>query len=255
MTVIDLKVFENIAEDDHCDGKHGKHCQCMVRVTAALDYYGVLVIGALGNQLVDDPKAVFTDFCEKVYPKKYFLNDYIHWVLHHKDEEEITKLRSSLHFICESAKLCGATTRHYRDRRVTTDENDGEERNVFMEKMDSIHFNVFHLNELGLRISSEDLKIEITENDEGKDEEHLKELQLKRMAEVIATKRELFGAERLDEDTNFKFTIQVQEMGKDKGVAESIGMSKFSLVNHLTIITFQVFNVFFFSSLRRKHKE
>ena len=198
-------------------------------MTAALDYYGVLVIGALGSQLVDDPKAVFTDFCEKVYPKKYFLNDYIHWVLHHKDEAEITQLRSNLHFICESAKLCGATTRHYRDRRVTTNENDGEERNVFIEKMDSIHFNVFHLNELGLRISSEDLKIEITENDKGKDEEHLKELKLKRMAEIIAMKRQFFSAERLDGDNNLKFTLQIQEMAKDANVAGGSGMSKYTV--------------------------
>ena len=213
--MIDFKLFESIESGDHCHGRHGAECKAMDRVVAALDYYQFLVIGATAKQLVDDPRAAFTAFCEELYPKGVLLNDYIHWVLHHKDPRSVKAIRGRLQFVCESAKLCGATSRHYGDRRVG-----GDGANWFTEKMDSMHFNIYHLYELGLRVSPEVMQKEMASGDEEQDESDLVNSSLKRMGREIETKRALFSTERLDGATNSKFTLQIDEQkegGHGKG--------------------------------------
>lgn len=191
----------------------------MDRVVAALDYYQFLVLGAAAAELVEDPKSTFTAFCDELYPKRMLMDDYIHWVLHHKDPENIKALRARLHFICESAKLCGATSRHYRERQ-----NDGkgadDATNWFTEKMDVLHFNVYHLHELGLRVEPDVIQKEVATDHEETDEAHSVKLALQRMAEVVEAKRAAFSTERLDGNSNSKFTLKVVEQqrgGVDAG--------------------------------------
>ncbi len=88
-----------------------------------------------------------------------------------------------------------------------------------MERLDSIHFMVHHLNELGLRVSAKAMESEVVPDDEEKDEHHLTDLALKRMAEIIESKRAWFSNERLDGATNSKFTLQINEQkGSGLGV-------------------------------------
>ena len=223
--LIDANLFENVESGDHCHGKgHCTECKAMKRIMAALDYYGVLVLGAKAKKLVVDPNAVFMDFVDEIYPKKVFLNDYIHWVLYHNTPEEAKAIRSALQYLCDSAKDCGATTRHYRDRRQ--DGNGVEDApNEFMEKLDSMHFNIFHLQELGLRVSSEMLENEMKVDGKEMDESQLFDLGLKRMAQVIEAKRSAFSNERLDGIKNVKFNLQINEQTIDGIHAGSDGMS------------------------------
>ena len=179
---IDFELFQDVQSGDHCDGNKHRKCMAMNRIIAALDYYQHLVLGAMADKFVDDPRAAFTAFCEEVYPKRVMLNDYIHWVLHHKDTESIQAIRAQLHFICESAKICGATTRHYRDRRHD-DTTEQTPLNWFTEKMDIVHFNVYHLTELGLRVTAE------CDIEEDEQESELVDFTLKRMGKVIEAKR------------------------------------------------------------------
>ena len=207
---IDFNLFRNIEPGDHCGGnEHHGHCQSLERVVAALDYYQFLVLSKETAKYGTEPKAAFTSFCEELYPKKVLLNDYIHWVLHHKDPESVKALRKRLQFLCDSATSCGATTRHYR---VRGDDEDGAEDappNWFVDKMDSIHFNVYHLNELGLRVEVD--SAENTSEDEKRGDSDLVDQDLKNMTKVIEAKRAFFSNERLDGAANSKFTLQINE--------------------------------------------
>ena len=171
------------------------------------------MLSAAAAELVEDPKSTFTAFCDELYPKRMLMDDYIHWVLHHKDPENIKAIRARLHFICESAKLCGSTSRHYRERQNDRKGAD-DETNWFTEKMDVLHFNVYHLQELGLRVEPDVIQKEMATAHEETDGAHLASLALQRMAEVIEAKRTAFSTRRLDGNANSKFTLQIDEQQK-----------------------------------------
>ena len=147
------------------------------------------------------------------------LNDYIHWVLRHKDEKSIDAIRKQLNFVCESAKKCGATTRHYRDRTQDDSAGDETQSSWFTEQMDRMHFNIYHLHELGLRVSADVLESEVgPDDDEKRDETHLFDFAMKRMAREMKRKRGVFGTERLNGSANTKFGLKID------GTKESDGM-------------------------------
>ncbi len=216
---MDFSVFQEIHSGDHCDGDGHAECGAMVRVTTALNYHMFLVSASMASKYGSDPVMAFTSFCEELYPKRALLNDYIHWVLHHHDAESAMVLRKQLHFVCESAKRCGATTRHYRDRRGDgSGAADGVESNWFIDKMDCIHFNVYHLHELGLRVPADTAQSVLAPDGDEQDESQSVDLALKRMAETVEAKRALFSTERLDGAANSKFTLQINEQKGGDGL-------------------------------------
>ena len=211
--ILDLNLFGNVQSGDCCDGEqHSGSCPGLERVIAALDHNQFLL-----KQQGDDAQSAMTAFCDSVYSKEVILADYIHFVLHHADPQSIEYIRNRLHFECESAAKCGATTRHYHGRRRDDSVGaKGMEYHSGIDRLDSIHFVVHHLNELGLRVSAEAMESELVPDDEEKDEAHLTDLALKRMAAVIESKRTLFSNQRLDGVTNSKFTLQIDEQ-KESG--------------------------------------
>ena len=207
--LVDFNVFRKIDCDDHCDGKNG-YCKVVERIIAALDYHQFLVNGGLDAKYGDDLVAAFTAFCEELYPKTAILNDYIHFVTHHADAKGLEYIRGRLHFKCDSAAKCGSTSRHYRDRREHGDNGSSDlVSNWFIDRIDSIHFMVHHLHELGLRVSVETMQSELKIDDEIDDKLHLVDLGLKRMAQEIELKRALFSNERLDGVQNAKFSLHI----------------------------------------------
>ena len=209
---MDFALFKHIQDDVHCDGSTHEKCKAVERIIAALRYYQHLVLSPNAAKYGKDARILFHTFCEDLYPKGVMLNDYIHWVLNHKDEESIYAIRKRLNYVCDSAKKCSATTRHYRDRRQDKVGADDIESNWFTEQMDRLHFNIYHLHELGLRVSAEVLESEVAPDDEIQDESHLKDLAMKRLAKQLRAKRAEFGTERLDGSVNAKFTLKVHEM-------------------------------------------
>ena len=151
--IVDFNMFKQIESGDQCHGAGGL-CKGLERVIGALDYHQITIVNSLDKKYGDDPRATFTAFCDELYPKRAMLNDYIHFVEHHADPQSIEYIKGRLHFDCDSAKKCGATTRHYRDRREDSTGAKGMESNWFIDRMDSIHFMVHHLTELGLRVSA-----------------------------------------------------------------------------------------------------
>ena len=198
-----------MSHDDHCDGNHKVKCKAMERIKTALGFYHNLAFSAKFMKSGWNPKEQFASFCEKCYPKRDLLNDYIHWVLHHNDEEEIIKIRKQLQFDCDLANQCGATTRHYRDRRADGNETAGDAPNWFTDKMDCIHFNVYHLHELGMRVPAEELLNGMEVDAEKYDENQMKELALKRLTEIIESKRKVLSNGRLDGVDNTKYSLHV----------------------------------------------
>ena len=230
--VVDFNLFQTIERGDHCHGKGG-YCKSMERVIAALDYHFFTIINSMDDKYGDDPKAAFISFCNELYPKSAILNDYIHFILHHADTESIEYIRNRLHFECESAQKCGATVRHYRDRRGDANNGvEGMESVWFIDRIDTIHFMVHHLTELGLRVSAKTLENELNLNETKEDESESVDLALRRLGREIDAKRAEFSTERLDGAKNSKFTLQVTEQNGSADMFELEKVSKFSSSSH-----------------------
>ena len=212
---VDFNLFRKIDCDDHCDGKHG-YCKANERVIAALDYHQFLVNGGLDAKYCGDPLTAFTAFCEELYPKTAILNDYIHFVTHHADAQGLEYIRGRLQFSCNSAAKCGSTNRHYRDRRM---ENEHDmTTSWFIDLIDSIHFMVHHIYEVGLRVEVQLLAKELSSHfDEGRNDWHLIDFTLKRMIEEIKTKKAVVRTGRLDANQNTKFTLDVNDDDAKQG--------------------------------------
>lgn len=133
------------------------------------------------------------------------------------------EIKGRLKFQCENASTCGATSRHYRDRRqdindINNEDDGAVESCWFVDRIDGIHFMVHHLTELGLRVQNNSLQ------SIGGVASH----KLKAMGKEIDSKRNRFSSERLDGNSNLKFTINVDEMTDGNG-----GMFCISLMLHL----------------------
>ena len=215
--VVDFNVFENIQSGDHCNGHNGGMCKGLDRVIATLDYHQMTIVNpSAAAKYGKDPESAFTAFCDELYSKRAMLNDYIHFINHHADSASIEYIKQRLHFECDSAVKCGATTRHYRDRRDDSNGGNGSELNWFTDRMDSIHFMVHHLTELGLRVPAKAMESELASDDEEKDDSFLVDVALQRMGQVIESKRTAFSTERLGGATNSKFTLQIDQQ-KESG--------------------------------------
>ena len=227
--IIDFNLFQVVEAGDECGGTGHGHCNAVERVIAALDYHQFLVNGPLDAKYGDDPMTAFVSFCDELYSKKTMLNDYVHFVEHHAAPQSIEYIRNRLHFQCESAKKCGATSRHFRDRRDHDVEAEGMEVNWFIDRVDSIHFMVHHLTELGLRVPMHHIQSELALPDDDEeqqhDESHLVNRTLQRMAEIIESKRATFSTERLDKTVNSKFTLQIDGQKQGGHGVGSDGMS------------------------------
>jgi len=218
--IVDFSVFEDAEGGGHCDGKHSANCKALDRITAALDYHHFLVNTPLGDKYGNDPKESFISFCRELYPKRSMLNDYIHFIDHHADPSSIEEIQNRLHFKCESAKNCGASSRHYRDRRhfggVEVDKLDSD---WFIRRIDAVHHMVHHLKEFGLRISSKvELQKVVDSEEDQEDDDKLVDAALKEMSKEIAAKKKEFKTERLDGTTNSKFTLNANVVEGEQGI-------------------------------------
>ena len=241
--VVPFSVFEHVHPGDCCNGHNIVICNAMNRIISAMDYHQMAVNKELNTKYGDDPKSAFIAFCGELYPKRAMLSDYAHFVEHHADPQSTEYIKSRLHFDCDSAAKCGATTRHFRDRR--DDDKDGANgvvTNWFIDRMDSIHFLVHHLTELGLRVSAETKESVLGPDDEKQDESLSVELALKRMGREIEAKRAALSTQRLDGTTNSKFTIQIAEQKESGTVQGGDGMLNAHKFEHRESVTMRLAN-------------
>ena len=138
---------------------------------------------------------------------------YIVLVDNYTDYNDDTIARPRLSPRPPSVAECGGTTRHYRDRqRDSNTQSEEADSNLFLDLIDTLHFNVFHLEHVGLRVpllhNDDDLK---ADDDDDECEEDLVDAEVRRVAAEIHHLRSQFAFERIDNTKNSKFTIKAQE--------------------------------------------
>ena len=212
--LVDLSLFKNIDVEDHCNGHDIANCDSVKRIVEALNLHQNLVkpVPAEDGSETVDWCNVFNIFRIDHYPTKSLLNDHIHFISNHVDPEGLDFVQQRLKRDCGSAAKCGATGRHFRDRAVDSNGPDAMDSNSFMDRMDSIHFMVHHLYELGLRVPVHVLAKELeAKYDDDADNGHFAEFALKRMINEIQSKKEGLQTDRFDGNGNIKFTLNVND--------------------------------------------
>eukprot|EP01084_Bolivina_argentea_P101471 181914_1 len=124
-------------------------CNYLSRMSYALKYYLVLCTSNTG-------KSIFNQFCMESY--KQCVDDNIHFVCRHS--HQILQISSYLqkHYQFKICNLsgCRLTQRHYERKQA---EDDG----FYCELFDNLHYFLFHLYDVGLRVQLS--SINITKND------------------------------------------------------------------------------------------
>ena len=238
-----MEIIENcdeIRKSGNGDQGH-LHCPSMRRMTAILDYYNSTVMTANSEEAVEDLKKQFEEFCAKNYGEKWLLEDYMHCISVHDDRESMAKMAKSLKYKCSgNGKVCGGMKRHFRDRTM-----DQDAVSFFIDTLDTMHFNVLHLHDVGLRV---DVEVKV---DDDQNEESLKDEALLKKHKVIQQKREQYSFQRLDDTANSNkysmCSVVANQQQSKEGVATmdrlNEGILEKGNVDKMTVQNFQKFTV------------
>ena len=128
----------------------------------------------------------------------------------HSDSASLSAMAAQLKSRCAGPAKCEWTQRHFgRDAHSLSHSETETEFNFFIATIDTLHFNVFHLRDVGLRIDLSDLKTD--DDDDAKDiddDSSLVDAAMLRIRDIIRLKRKQFAFDRMDgADAKNKFTI------------------------------------------------
>ena len=206
MKYIDLKLFEAMAQNEEC---HGQQCPAVLRIGQSLAAFIALRASTNSN---GDRQRVITDFCDVHYGKENVLRDYVHFMDHHSDPKSVREISGNFKLKCGGVGQCVGTQRHFRERGGSPhDVVDNESTNFYVDTLDALHFYLFHLEEMGLRIPMELLETAAKAVDEEQDDDSLVDAVAKVMAQEIAARRKLLSVDRLDGANNTKFNISTTD--------------------------------------------
>ena len=214
---IDLSVFDNDVDDDlQCDGSPVGKCGAMRRVNTLLRYHHRLMGSGLTN-----PRKLFVNFCDRHYDERLATNDYIHCIQTHFDNDSRRQILKEMDMECTNIGECAGSLRHYRRTDAATD---GLCYHPILEQFDSLHFNVFHVEEAGFRVYDDE------KDDDKKDDD---EVDVETAAEIVierarAMKKQQFEVERWNGGATGKFNISVQVQSA-KGIVMSFKLIYSSL--------------------------
>ena len=153
--VPDLKLFENMKVIEKCKGLHNEPhlwCSVMKRLMAMLNYHDTLMLNALDGDVLYLQNQ-FIEFCDEHYGEHWMMEDHMHFVINHSDLKSTKLLAAALDCKCVGDLAnCGGTARHYRDRQQEG-LMEKKYRTFFVDIMDSLHFNLLHLVNVGLRVN------------------------------------------------------------------------------------------------------
>ena len=126
------------------------------------------------------------------------LENYMNYIQYHSDRKSIAKMAAALKCKCSvGSKRCGGMRRHFRDRTTSL-----EPIHFYVDIMDTMHFNVLHLEDVGLRVNL-DLNSESVEN-----EDNLVDDYMFKISRTIWSKRDQHFVDRLDDTSkNGKFSL------------------------------------------------
>ena len=164
-----------------------KSCSHSLRICTAMRYFHVLLTSTILNE--EEKKELFVDFNQNIY--RSLLDDTIHFVQQHDhDIERVRREWTEIYGLPKcSVSECVQTVRHYeRGRRERNREwNINEEDavyNFYEKEMDRVHFYIFHLFDVGMRVNTKSLILSEDEDDE------------KKLDSVGVSVDKLFAAER-----------------------------------------------------------
>ena len=203
----DLSIFKQ--GFDRCDDSL-LGCPSLNRLAVTLRYYQK----SFDQQYRD----TFMHFINNIYPQKELLNDYIHLMRLHQDQIENIRndYINNQGIIKCNIKTCPFTQRHHRisDDNKTT-ESDSTEFNFIKETIDSLHFYIMHMFEVGLRIPRMDNDID-PENEEKKDNNIYFDQDFDRIHTKIRDLNETTPSFlRFDTENNSKFNIKTDKNGTE----------------------------------------
>ena len=224
--IMDLSIFKNDSQINKQCNKY-ESCICVLRLLSSLKYYATLNV----SQKKED-QDIFMNFIKEVYTQT-ILDDYQHLCKCHGHE-----LEDILSFGINKFDLapCNIDECAYSDRRYRV--NNGNNNNskdtnfddhdlyFYIDIMDSFHFHLYHLYDVGLRVSTKEA-IDDEKDEEIKSDDPYFDAVLSRNHKEISNKRK--SATRFERISNnsSKFTIKT-----DSKVDDDEGMTRLDSIYH-----------------------
>ena len=201
---IDISIFDNMRQYPSSNCNDYKSCIAINRLLCALRYYQSLKLHSNQND-----QEIFTNFTKQVYKHPLLIED-----LHHFIKKHDKQLNNIIHYVintglCKECDIdsCKYSSRHYR---VKTDDNNSDNIDpnlrLYGDSLDSFHFYLFHLYQVGLRC------IEYKEDDyvDDRKEDKLYDAQFARIQKVISSTRGSSDRFKRVSPGN-KFNLKVEE--------------------------------------------
>ena len=228
--LFDAELFQHTESGRGCDGAVNEQCSTLKRMSAVMSHHHRLMKRNAYNVAL--ARRLFTEFCDQVYAKRLSLGDYILYVDVHSDDASRAAFASMLRFECPSLAQCGWTARHVRDRAEM--QRDGD-YNAFCRRFDALHFNILHLEQVGLRVAvAAEVEAKAQDDDDEAEEDLVDEAMLY-MAQQIEAKKKDFAVERVDNATNSKFNIVAEDVAEAPVQHDGQGLYVLSLPHRSTM--------------------
>ena len=142
-TTIDLSIFGR--NGDHCNNLD---CEALKRIMISMKYASMLEDSSIREDIL-------LEFFQNEYTN--LLDDYHHLIkVHGHEAHKLKEILMSNHGIsCDGISHCNASSRHHRNPDISDlyDNNNDPSFMIFSETLDSLHFYIFHLYDVGLRVS------------------------------------------------------------------------------------------------------
>lgn len=211
ISLLNLSLFKG---DQHSRGicNDFKSCVSVNRLLTALNHYSALKVATN-----TEDQRVFITFIKEVYGI-IILDDYHHLSkLHHHELEHIMEYATE----SESIGHCDLATCNNANRRYRVNDNtlksidiaDDHDLWFYMDIMDSIHVHIYHLYDMGMRISSKKKSIEAYRNS---DDQYF-DIDLSRQKRIISnTRKATAGFERINTIKSTKFNIKSDNQYQDE---------------------------------------
>ena len=216
--------------------KEPKPNECLQRWAVVLKYAQLLMVNSDAKDFAT-ARAILSEFVDATYSRSLLLADYISLFTKYSDAESREALcahLSALKCECERVGDCAGTARHFRGRTETQSKEEKEEKELFLGLIDTVHFNVFHLEHLGLRVPSDSDAHEQKDDEMERDEHDLVDTEMRRIAKQIHRLRSLSAFPRIESTKNSKFTLQTsEEKEATDGTAKGI-----SIFAHFAVFCF-----------------
>ena len=153
----DLSIFKDIQKLPKWDCKDYKSCIAIHRLLSALRYYSTLKL-----QSNKDHQEIFTSFINEIYKHPLLIQDFNHFQTRHSNHQlsDIIKYakETGLTSACD-IDSCDYSSRHYRvniPSNTTKTSKMDPHLQLYANTMDSLHFYLSHLHDVGLRCLSQE---------------------------------------------------------------------------------------------------